>query len=94
MFKNIAQNADRRIETCFEMRSRIEAAGFMNVHQQDYKCPIGTSTSTLAVFGRRSPSMRPRRHRMLSWRASSSGGWLNIDDGTVQDRFRLIFRLI
>lgn len=42
MFKNIAQYADRPLDTCFEMRSRIEAAGFINVHQQDYKCPIGT----------------------------------------------------
>lgn len=42
MFKSIAQNADRPLDTCFEMRSRIEAARFINVHQRDYKCPIGT----------------------------------------------------
>ena len=37
-----AERADRPLDTMQKMRERIEQAGFINIHQQDYKMPIGT----------------------------------------------------
>lgn len=42
MFIKAASRAGRPLDTMTHMRSRIEAAGFVNVQQQDYKMPIGT----------------------------------------------------
>lgn len=36
------ERAERPLDVMEKMRSRMEAAGFMNVHQHDYKMPIGT----------------------------------------------------
>lgn len=38
----MGERADRPLDAHDTMRGRIEAAGFINVHQQDYKCPLGT----------------------------------------------------
>lgn len=42
MFIKAAARSGRPLDTMLQMRSRIEAAGFVNVQQQDYKMPIGT----------------------------------------------------
>lgn len=36
-----AEKSGRRIDTFYTMRSSIEAAGFVNVHEKTYKWPIG-----------------------------------------------------
>ncbi len=42
VFDRIAERSGKSIRTWEEMRPRIEAAGFINVHDKMYKAPYGT----------------------------------------------------
>lgn len=67
MFKRLGQKAGRPIDNYSTMRSGIEAAGFVNVHQQDYKCPIGAWPSLPVYKDAGKMSMQQFKAGMEGW---------------------------
>ena len=64
MFLRAAEKAGRPVDTVDTLKGRIEAAGFVNIHEKVYEVPIGEWTSN--PIGRRQGDST----RLTCWRES------------------------